>query len=380
MDLTTFLVTVAIAFGLIGSDAYLNHDTLYLEATVSKNLVDEGYTPYAVVDRVVDQMKRMSHTESLVSPPNFRASTTKSFAVSLAQAASAENVMLAIQDLIGFVPPSMLATVIAKGDDVKIIISGYSEDAGFLKTSADGKINDMEALFYLAALNVILRIDPYTAILNHVVRSVAAGTHDIAREWIRDVVASLPDTPRNTERAYLENLRRVIALLENDDKAESYFRKAARSKPDFTVAWLNLAFTLMHQGKYQDAIDVAENVTRPQWWELTDDPRLRSSAWNMVAMGRSRLGDSAGAVAAFQAALEVDPESAETYVYWSCVLSSRGQTVAAAQKLDAARRNAGQFINYPEVAMLYFWVPDQSGTMLAPRPNSIDGLAVAPKG
>lgn len=380
MDITTFLVGVMIALGLIGSDAYVNRDRLFLEANVSGDLASEGYSSYVAVDRMVDQMQRLQKTDSLVSKPNFHASSTKSFGIAVAAALNAEQAMVAVQNLIGFVPPNLLATVIATGKDVRILISGYSDDAGFLRTSADGTVNDMEALFDLAALNVVLQVDPYTAILHNMDRKPGADGREATRKWISDAIAELPETPRNSERAFLENLRGMVALMDNDEAAETYFRQATRSKPDFAVAWLNLAFTLLHRGKYQEAIAAAEPVTSKWLSVMTDHPLLLSSAWNAVGLAHWRLGHMSDAVRAFRKALKADPKSVSANVYWGRLLTATGQTEAAAQKVMAAERNAASFKNYPEVAMLYFWVPDKPGIKLEPRPPFTGELGTKPKG
>lgn len=380
MDITTFLVSVVIAFGLIGSDAYVNRDRLFLEANVSSDLVSEGYSSYVVVDRMVDQMRRFQQTGSLVSKPKFHASSSKSFGVAVAAAVNAEQAMVAMQNLIGFVPPNFLATVVATGEDVKILISGFSEDSGFLRTSADGKANDMEAVFDLAALNVVLQVDPYTAILHNIAGNPGADSRDATRGWIRDAISKLPETPLNTPRAYLENLRGMVALMDNDEEAETYFRQAIRSKPDFAISRLNLAFTLLHLGKYQEAIAAAEPVTAKWLGAMTDRPLLLASAWNVIGLARWRLGYERDGVRAFRKALKADPKSVAANIYWGRLLTATGETEAAARKFTAAQRNAASFKNYPEVAMLYFWVPDKPGTLLTPRAPFTGEPGAKPKG
>lgn len=374
MDLTTFLLSLGITLGLIGSDAYLNSNTLYLEANVANEIVDKGYSKQVVADRLVNQIKRMSRTRSLVSAPGFHSSRSKSFAVALAQAASLESAMVALQDLFGYVPPSMQATVVSKGDNVEIVVSGFSDDAGYLEASADGTADNMETLFHDAAIAVILKVDPYTGILHHLERHAEDKRYRKAIAWIEEAIDKQPATPRNNQRAYLENLRGIVALLDGDDMAEVYFTRSVNSKPDFAVAWLNLAFTLVQQGRYQDAIDVAERVTRPWWWAMTADRKVLASAQILIGAARSRLDDDAGAVAAYREALRLNPRSAEAYAYWGRLLIDQGDKDEAERKFNRSEQNAAYFNNYPEVAMLYFWVPEQAGERLIPRPNLIDRL------
>lgn len=380
MDLTTFLVGLMIALGLIGSDAYLNSNTLYLDANVSNNLVDQGYSQEVVIERVVSQIQRMSDNHSLVSSPTFRSSDSKSFAVALAEAIKVEKAMVALQDLIGYVPPRMFATVVGEGESVKVVVSGFSEDAGFLQAEADGTADDMESVFHLAAINIILKVDPYTGILHHVGRHTGDGDLDQAKKWIQDAIAASPGVPRHDKRAFLENLRGIVALLGNDPDAEDFFRRAIASKPDFAVAWLNLAFALVHQGRFQEAIIAARRVTDPWWWSMTGDRKILSAAQNLIGMARWRMNDDAGAVAAFRKALKHNPKAAATYEYWGQLLLAEGRPAEAAQKWRAGERNAAFLNNYPEVAMLYFWIPDRPGEELARRPDVIGRLGLRQRG
>ena len=107
---------------------------------------------------------------------------------------------------------------------------------------------------------------------------------------------------------------------------------------------------------------------------MTADRKVLASAQILIGAARSRLDDDAGAVAAYREALRLNPRSAEAYAYWGRLLIDQGDKDEAERKFNRSEQNAAYFNNYPEVAMLYFWVPEQAGERLIPRPNLIDRL------
>ena len=124
--------------------------------------------------------------------------------------------MVALQDAVGYVPPHVQMILIEKDDKIRTVVSGYSEDSGMVIVSIDGTADDLELVFHRAAKHIIFKVDPYTAILQQVASHSGDGEYGRVKGWYEEAVRDLPTTPRNDKRAYLENLRGIIALQGND--------------------------------------------------------------------------------------------------------------------------------------------------------------------
>ncbi|CAK0770964.1 hypothetical protein CCP4SC76_530001 [Gammaproteobacteria bacterium] len=124
----------------------------------------------------------------------------------------------------------------------------------------------------------------------------------------------------NQRQAMFSNLRGILALAQNDDKkAFQFFEEICKIRSTFGIAVLNRAFVLVHQDRYQDAIDLLRPLTKSG---DINDPALLSGAyttWGVAAWGLKHFDEAANQ---FGKASEVNPKSVMSYFYWSEMLIS----------------------------------------------------------
>ena len=372
MDLTSIAFATMLALGLIASDAFVNANTLYIDASVAGKIEEEGYSDKVVVGRFITEVKRITDSKSLISSPKFKSEQKKSFAMALAEAGGLENAMIAIQDLIGFVPPRLNATFVVDGDTPIFEMSGYSNDYGWFELEIEQKGRTHEVIEQ-AAMQTVLKLDPYMGILHQFEEHSEDGDFSGVKKLIDDYIAVLPPTPINMQRAHVENLRGIIGLLENNmADAETYFKRAMASKASFAVAHMNLCFTLVHEGRYKEAIAIANLIVEPWHWPMTSNRVLLASSHVVKGVAHWGLGQIGEAETHFKHATRINRRTSEGHVYWARLWESEGKKAEAREMYTKALANTRYFENYPEVASLYFWLNEKADQPLKRRKSALD--------
>jgi tetratricopeptide (TPR) repeat protein len=174
---------------------------------------------------------------------------------------------------------------------------------------------------------------PVALAANH----LAAGRYDDAVDVLREAVQANPNNV-NAMR-YLAGA--YFSKKKNLEDAEALLRRATQIAPDFVAAWLLLGPVLMERNKHLDAIDAFKKSTelapddadawaglgnayaRASYPEQSSRAFARSVALNPESPGAQMgyahilktLGDQAGALSAYRAAIKAKPDFGE--VYWS---------------------------------------------------------------
>jgi len=117
------------------------------------------------------------------------------------------------------------------------------------------------------------------------------------------------------------NLGNTQWRLDHHPQAEASFRRALQLRPDYDAAWRNLSFVLREQGRALEA------------WHAFRPVRQRASLDPQVVRHEGLLAWEAGhpdhARAAFEAALRLAPDLAETHVNLATLLFHAGDLSAA---------------------------------------------------
>jgi tetratricopeptide (TPR) repeat protein len=191
---------------------------------------------------------------------------------------------------------------------------------------------------------------------------------DPSRVMIDKEINDLPGSLTHDHRALLENLRGIMGLLDNDVvTARADFQKAIESDSQLSVGYLNLAFLDVHEDRYEDALKTLEKVIYPTYWPMTGNRALLASAYTIKGVAETELERFKAAEQSFRHAAWLNPRSSEVYVYWSRMLNKSARSTEAKQKMHKAKENSKYFENYPEMALLYFWLTEEGNQPLARR-------------
>jgi Flp pilus assembly protein TadD len=135
----------------------------------------------------------------------------------------------------------------------------------------------------------------------------------------------------------LANLGRLEQDRGDTLQAVALYRQALEFDPDDTNIAYNLANLLMTQRRFEECIPYFEMV-------VNRNPR-DAEAWINLGASRDFLGDSGGAMQAFQQALLIDPNRPEPYFNIFRGLIAAGDTTRAVTVLEsyAFRDSTTQF-------------------------------------
>ncbi len=398
----TAIYSALALFGLVVTDSYYNANTMYLDTTVSELLVEEGYEPTVVDGIFVSEVKKITKTPSLVKAPSIESSKVKPVSAALAEFANLEAALEAVQGMLGVIPPKMVTSVIVEdpkkriqilqtapdgrvaeyevGESatLKVMLTGYDPKSGYfdVDVEAHSEEEDVDHVVREAAFAAVLQLDPYLALLYDMKRRAEANA-DLApsRALIDKELALVPPALIHEHRALVENLRGVLSLLEKDlGAARSFFKKAVASDPKQPVGYLNLAFVDVHEDRYLDAIRNVEKVIYPSYWPMTGDPVLLANGYIIKAVAETEMENFKAAEASFRSAVALHPQSSEAYVYWARMLRKAGRQAEAERKFNMALQNAEFFENFPEMALLYFWLTEEGTAPLDRRESMVQVL------
>src|ERR1700759_4110558 len=124
MDLTALAAAVMVALGLLGADAVINSDNLVVEVVApprsDKISIDEA----TLEQSFVNQLRAISETKSLVTPPEIRAGRKQGLGMALAEAARVQNVAYALQTELGYDPDRLRLALFMQNGALMGLLSG----------------------------------------------------------------------------------------------------------------------------------------------------------------------------------------------------------------------------------------------------------------
>jgi tetratricopeptide (TPR) repeat protein len=397
MELTVATIYALLAgLGLVTIDSIVSSQSVYLEAKTAHVLENEGYSKEVIDQIFLTRFKEISATKSLIKGAALTSSKAKPVSAALAELVNLEEALIAIQTLVGVVQSKViLSAVVEVGDknvtivgggttgmmpqyeasektSHKLVLSGFSKDSGYFVIKVENDPDapmDLDELIREGAYQIVLKLNPYIAALHRMETAVSQGTSlEPVKAMIEGLIDVLPDRPIDPDRARLENLLGLVALLQEDlELAEMYFTQAIASDPDSHVATLNMAFVDLHHDRNHQAIARVDRIAQPWYWPATGNDLLLAAAHVIRGVALSGLGRETEAVGEFRYATTINPKSSEAYFYWSHVANYTTGIEEAQELLLKSKQNSTNFENYAEVAMFYFWLSDANNMPLVRR-------------
>ena len=155
-----------------------------------------------------------------------------------------------------------------------------------------------------------------------------AENYDMAEQMYRRCVDTYPGNPRF--HVLLGSIYMVQSMRTSDqeektarmDQAEAAYREALRLKPDVPLALSNLARALMAREKYSEALPLYERL-------VLVEPR-DFEHWAGLGNARLQQDDPAGAVTAYESALQRNPNAPVKKMLGAALLGTRRYSEAAA--------------------------------------------------
>ena len=122
------------------------------------------------------------------------------------------------------------------------------------------------------------------------------------------------------------SLGEALLLRDQYERAEAYFRKALAIDPKLAAANFQLARTLVHQGKMQEAVMILELGA--------DERSLPDGHYRLLGEAYQALKDFRKAKASYQEALKLNPNSAEAHYGLSRVCAQLGESEKSAEHFE----------------------------------------------
>jgi len=123
--------------------------------------------------------------------------------------------------------------------------------------------------------------------------------------WSHDLEVA-PDNP-----LAISNLGDALNKMGRDDEALPLLQKSAQLLPRDPVRHANLAISLVHLDRLQDAIPEYDTAI-----SLTSDPAMQSHLYDSLAAVYDALGNYPKVGESYEQALQVNPQSSATMIQW----------------------------------------------------------------
>jgi tetratricopeptide (TPR) repeat protein len=354
MDLTTLAAAITVALGLMVADVALSSDKIIVDVAVPQSYREAGVTADIVEALYLAEIQSIIDTPSVVPPPAIRGTREKSLASSLADTLQLAEVGQSLQRLMGYDPAHIRASLIVEQETTKlVIVETTKRGRSFEVTLVQRPGETVIQLIKRGALETMFQLEPYLTLVHTL--QAAQGPSDFAKitTAIDREVEKLPNVPISSLRSQYENLRGIIALLNEDvDEAAVAFNAATLSDTRNVVALLNLAFIACQLDHYAEGERIVRRILEPT--PLTRQPVLLSTAymgWACTLMGQK---DFKRADLVLAKALLSYPQGSSSYRLWSELKEEIGEAAEAKRLREKARENSIYFENYAEVATLYF--------------------------
>jgi tetratricopeptide (TPR) repeat protein len=369
IDLTSLVYALILGFGIFGLDAAWNANTVKTEFTVADSIGANGVKAEFATTVFQRELQEVFATESLVKAPAIRSTFDKTFVTILAESIGVKDATAAFQDLFGLDPVGIKATLTTEGKRTRLEVIGEAGVRGTFYLSLEGEEGETTvALIRRGAVEAALRLDPYHTALYYL--DPLSGEPDVerAKRILDETIETLAGMPVSPYRARFRNLRGIVALLEGDKNgAATLFEQAIADNPTMVASHLNLAFTRVEQDRYSDAGMIVRHVldTRRRGMK----PALLASAHTILGVVAWSQKQYSSAERSFAAAAEHQPTVSDAYIYWGRMLKEIGQAARAREITRKGEANLPLFENYPEIALLYFWLSEKDNMPLQRRPR-----------
>lgn len=378
MEPTTIIYALVGAVGLLGAEAYFNSSTIHIETSVAPIYEQKGYSHKVVEAIFAGELENIADTGSVTGQLQFVTSNSKPVGSALAEAAGLSSSFEAAKTAAGIKHTAVLASVVVDTKDGKdiprIVVAGNTNGTHhFNLTIPLSETTSVDLALAEAAFRTMKEISPYLVALYAFERAERNGVHpteadNLVKAWIENA----PTSVYSPERALFENLRGLSALVDNDvATAEAWFQKARKSDPECAPARLNVGFMALYRGYHELALELLRPIAEGSLWSRSEDARVLYAAHVGLGIALAGLGKFEESDAAFAEALSLKPNGVSVYYYWARALVKQNRTAEAKSLAETAQRNAMQIVNLPELASLYFWLPEEPNGRLERRTKDL---------
>jgi tetratricopeptide (TPR) repeat protein len=368
LDITTLLYYAAMGLALVGADAYWYADSIISKVEVSRKYIDEGLSSDFATTLFSHELQNIFSNESIVRTPDIRAANDQSVISVIAASLKLDDLTFAFQHMFGLDPVQVKVALLDDGAKKQILVTSTSRTRPpFTLILNQGAKEEMSHFVRRAALETSSRLDPYHASLFMLEKSdVVESYMPQLKTLLQQNIDALPATPSNPQRALFRNLQGITALLENDvDRAGTLFEQAVKDADGYSAAMLNLGFVRVQQDRYDEALEavrpVIERRAQPR------NPALHSSGHTISGVAHWALKRYELAERHFAEAARINPQTSDAFEYWGAMLDELGRTQEAQARRYVGDTNLAAFEQYPEVALLYFWLAEKTGQPLTRR-------------
>ncbi len=127
----------------------------------------------------------------------------------------------------------------------------------------------------------------------------------------------------------------------------------------------------MEQDRYEAAIEIVRPVIEGR--AAPRNPAIDAAGHTISGVANWALKRHHLAEKHFAEATRINPITSDAFEYWGAMLVELGRTAEGAEKHRIGAQNLALFEQYPEIALLYFWLTERDGVPLArrtsPRPS-----------
>ena len=352
MDLTTLVLAVMVAIGILGVDAVVYSGSVEVEVVAAPNMEKVSIDAPTLATVFDGQLEEITKTTSVVRAPEIRSSNDQGIGMALAEAVNAEKAAYALKEGLGYKPQKMRLSLYSEGGVLQALVSGNGHAGDFREVLIPNQGESLIAFVHRCALWGASELAPYTTTLYLLRKHASDGDFTDVVALAEHAKALLPPTPTSVDRSLFQNLLGLIALFKNDTKAaRAAFDAAMASDPTNPVPFLNAAFTDLQFDENQKAAERMEQLTRIA---PPANPVLLATAymtWGAALMG---LHDLKSADRALAKATQIVPKSAAAFGLWAEERQLAGDQASADRFKTIAQANTATFENYAEVASLYF--------------------------
>lgn len=175
---------------------------------------------------------------------------------------------------------------------------------------------------------------------------VAQAKYDLANEAFQQaryrvalehVDQALDEDEGHAEAAYLGGMVMLVFCAQDEtspdcryERAEAFFRRALKAKPDMRDAKNALGVVLVHQKRPQEAVEVLEPLTRDILY------RSPEKAWGNLGWALLRAGETDRALAALKRSVAAQPLFCVGHYRLGLAYEKKGQHASAHRALSRA--------------------------------------------
>jgi len=361
IDLTPIVYIMLVGLGLIGAQAALSDKRLMLILSSPPPLANSGCSRDVIERLFLGELEEVFNASSAIATPDVASVREKTRLSALADIGRVGDLAFAIQQRLGNNPYKVTANFVAEGNKTMVLLSGYSATQGQFQQVIYGEEGDFRALIKRAALEAARNIDPYFRALYEFERGDrrSAATFKFIDTLINEELGARAKLLTPMRHSAFHNLRGLICLEKEDKQcALAAFDTALAADPNFAIARLNRAFTLVELDRYVEAIAEAEKILGPP--PMTDMKACIAAAKTLIGVAKWAKGDVAAAQSQFAEAAATSPKFQTPLIYWSRMLAANNQpTNDFDARLAAMQHDPTHVEFYAEIAMLYYWLNEK---------------------